>query len=104
MSSATICIVLYGSTIAQILIILNLETTNRLKYKDIDKQHKFWIWLCMHDHRKYFMINLHEKNVADLAGGQTHNLLITSWTRIQLSHQRYIFIKKTKKKTHPPKY
>ena len=48
MSSATICIVLYGWTIAQILMILNLETTNRLKYKDIDKQHNFGFdYVCM---------------------------------------------------------
>ena len=35
--SATICIVLYRLTIAQILIIPGLKTINRLKYKAKDK-------------------------------------------------------------------
>ena len=38
------------------------------------------------DHRKYFMINPHMKECCWPGGSQTHNLLIASQMRTQLSH------------------
>ena len=39
------------------------------------------------DCRKYFNYQSPQKNVADLGGGRTRNLLVSSRTRIQLSHR-----------------
>ena len=41
------------------------------------------------DHRKYFMINLHEKNVARPGWNRTHNLLITNQVHICLLVLRF---------------
>ena len=38
------------------------------------------------DRRKYFMINLHKRMLHYLGGGRTCDLLVSSRTRIQLSH------------------
>ena len=43
-------------------------------------------WKGENDRRKYFMIKLLTKECCQLSGGQTHNLLITSRTCIQLSN------------------
>ena len=39
------------------------------------------------DHRKYFMINLHERMLPNPRGDQARYLLITSRSRIWLSHR-----------------